>query len=264
MVELTVSRTTRTMLTASNVLTEMLLIREDLPGGPNLDRRVSEPGVHRVVRVKSKSCAVNIGFNWMRIDWKRSLFVVNYTWSRNTTNTPGAFSIPASGDDLSGEWGPSAGDVRHRFGASFSSSPLANLSLGLNLRAHSGQAHTVTTGRDDNGDGVFNDRPAGTPRGRARGGWQWDLGGRLSYAVGLGRRPQTARAGTQVGVTVGGGSGLAPRFGGASADKRFRAEAYISGQDLLTRRELFSFHAVIDAIRLHGTPVPGRMAASDF
>ena len=69
-------------------------------------------------------------------------------------NTGGGFSTPASGDSLDAEWGPAQGDVRHRVGASLSLSPFKNVSIGLNARGQSGAAYNVTTGRDDNGDGI--------------------------------------------------------------------------------------------------------------
>ena len=119
--------------------------------------------------------------------------MVNYTWSKSRPNTTGAFSLPANGDNLETEWGPAAGDIRHRVGASFSMAPITNLSLGVNVRGQSGMPYNVTTGRDDNGDGVFNDRPAGVSRNSARGAAQLDLGGRVSYAVGFGTRAADGR-----------------------------------------------------------------------
>ncbi|MEW5984626.1 MAG: carboxypeptidase regulatory-like domain-containing protein [Acidobacteriota bacterium] len=194
--------------------------------------------VELVGDAESRSDMVGVTYNFVRMTARRLFFMVNYTWSKSTTNTTGAFSLPANGDDLETEWGPSGGDTRHRFGGSFNLAPFKNVSVGLNVRAQSGMPYNITTGRDENGDGVFNDRPEGTPRNAARGGMQVDLGGRVSYAVGFGQPRQGAggAGGARVVVSVGGGGGgLAPGFGGGAEDKRFRLEFYVSGQNLLNR-----------------------------
>jgi hypothetical protein len=187
-----------------------------------------------------------VSYTLAKFSWRRMFLGINYTWAESLTNTAGGFATPAEGDDLGNEWGPSPGNVRHRVGASLSVSPLKNLSVGLNLRAQSGMAYNVTTGHDDNGDGVFNDRPHGVTRNSARGEAQVDLGGRLSYAIGFGSPRQTPGGGpTQIVFQGGGGSGLAPGFGGGAEDKRYRLEFYVSGQNLLNRVNFTSYSFVM-------------------
>jgi hypothetical protein len=194
-------------------------------------------------------------YSYVRMDWKRTFFNVNYTWSRNRTDTTGAFAIPANGDNLDTEWGPGPGDIPHRVGGSFSMQPVRNMTLGLNVRAQSGMPYTITTGRDDNGDGLFTDRPAGTARNSARGAMQIDLGGRLSYAWGFGTpRQQGGPGGTPVMITLGGGGGLAPGFGGGAEDKRYRLEVYISGQNLLNRVNYTAYSFVLTS-PFYGGPI---------
>jgi hypothetical protein len=123
------------------------------------------------------------------------------------------------------------------------------MSLSLNARGQSGSPYNITTGRDDNRDGLFNDRPAGVTRNSARTRAQWDLGGRLSYAWGFGTRAQTGGPGGPGGATVvlggGGGGAMAAGFGGGAADKRFRIEFYLSGQNLLNRANYVGYSGVI-------------------
>ncbi len=205
----------------------------------------------------SSSQAVSLMYSLVRMDWKRAFVHVNYTWSRNRTDTTGAFAIPANGDNLDTEWGPGPGDVPHRVGGLFSMQPIRNMTLGLNVRAASGSPYNVTTGRDDNGDGLFTDRPTGTSRNSARGEMQIDLGGRLSYAWGFGKPRQAAggAGGTAVMISVGGGGGgLAPGFGGGADDKRYRVEVYISGQNLLNRVN-FSAYSFVLTSPFYGDPV---------
>ena len=203
----------------------------------------------------SRAQSLGVMFSLVRMDWKRTFFNVNYTWGTSETNTTGGFSIPANRDNLASEWGPGPGDIRHRMGAAFSMQPVKNMTMGLNLRALSGTPFNLTTGRDDNSDGVFNDRPLGTARNSARGAAQIDLGGRLSYAWGFGTpRKAGGPGGTNIMISTGGGGGLAPGFGGGAEDKRYRLEVYISGQNLLNRVN-FTAYSFVMTSPFFGQPV---------
>ncbi len=199
-----------------------------------------------VADAESRTESFNVGWNLTKLDWKQSFFFVNYTWTKAETNTTGAFSVPANGDNLDTEWGPSMGDVRHRVSGSFSMRPFGDLSISLNARAQSGSPYNVTTGRDDNGDGLFNDRPAGVTRNTARTAAQWDLGGRISYAWGIGTRGATGggSGGTQT-IVMGGGGGMTAGFGGGAANARFRIEVYASAQNVLNRANYIGYSGVI-------------------
>ena len=77
-------------------------------------------------------------------------------------------------------------DIRHRLFF------MANTPLPLGMRASvqaqysSAPPYTLTTGTDDNGDTVFNDRPAGEGRNSARGASQWNVNVRLNRSFSLG------------------------------------------------------------------------------
>ncbi len=138
----------------------------------------------------------SFGFNasMIKLDWHSLFLHGNYSITSSETNSTGAFAPPSGGDDLSVEWAQT--QPRHRVGGMISLSPIRNLSVSVNARAQSGMPYNVTTGFDANGDGLFTDRPAGTTRNSARTTAQWDLGGRVSYAIGFGSRaaPAAARA----------------------------------------------------------------------
>ena len=203
----------------------------------------------------SRSQSVNLSYSLIRLDLKRLFLMVNYTWSRNEANTAGGYSLPARGDLLAAEWGPAVMDVPQRAGASLNLSPMKNVSFGVNVRAQSGLPYNITTGRDDNLDGVFNDRPAGQRRNSARGAAQWDIGGRVSYGWGFGTpRPVSGGGGGPVVIHGGGGGGLAPGFGGGATDKRYRVEFYISGQNLLNRANYTAYSFVMTS-RFYSQPV---------
>ena len=111
----------------------------------------------------------------------------HYGWSRSRNNTDGAFSTPATGS-LDAEWGPSNGDVRHRGNISLSTGFLRNFNASIDFSLSSAPPITIRTGFDDNGDLIFNDRPAGVGRNTERTTGQWQSFAYFSYWIGLGKR----------------------------------------------------------------------------
>src|SRR4029078_10165605 len=73
------------------------------------------------------------------------------------------------------EWGPAPGDVRHRVNLGINTSMLKNFSSFLSPVAGTGTPYSIRTGYDDNGDLIFNDRPAGYGRNTLRQPGQWTL-----------------------------------------------------------------------------------------
>ncbi|HEY0084183.1 MAG TPA: hypothetical protein VGB61_15495, partial [Pyrinomonadaceae bacterium] len=84
----------------------------------------------------------------------------NYTLGRANSDTDGANSFPADNYDLSAEYGRSALDIRHRFFLGGSISAPWGIRLNPLIFASTGAPFNITTGRDNNGDTQFNDRPA--------------------------------------------------------------------------------------------------------
>ena len=87
-----------------------------------------------------------------------------YTFSKSEDNTEGPLSLPANSRDLGPEWGRSDFDMRHRLVLSGTSDLPANFRMGVVLVANSGRPFDITTGSDDNHDGIVNDRPASVTR----------------------------------------------------------------------------------------------------
>ena len=198
----------------------------------------------------SRSHALNLVWNLNKMNWRRLLVLGSYTLATGRTNTGGAFVTPTEADNPDADWGPTGGDARHRLGGMINLQPVANLSAAVNVSYRSALPYNITTGADDNGDGVFNDRPAGVSRNSARGSASFDLGGRISYGWGFGPiRQGGGGGGTQVVVMAGGpGSGTAPPpagIGGGSSDRRFRLELYASGQNLLNRANYIGYSGVV-------------------
>ncbi|MFL6332248.1 MAG: carboxypeptidase regulatory-like domain-containing protein [Pyrinomonadaceae bacterium] len=85
---------------------------------------------------------------------------LNYTLGKAQSNADfGGF--PVNQYDLTGEYGRTSFDTRHRF-IMFASLGVPKLKLSLNpmIIANTGRPFNIITGFDNNGDGVINDRPA--------------------------------------------------------------------------------------------------------
>lgn len=121
-----------------------------------------------------------------RFDLRRSSINAFYTFGGFRTNTDGPFSLAPTGS-IEDEWGPAGGDVRHRFNIAFSSGALRNLSANVNLNGSTGTPYSIRTGRDENGDSVFNDRPAGVSRNTERTAMQLAVNINLNYMIAFGR-----------------------------------------------------------------------------
>jgi len=96
-------------------------------------------------------------------------FKAQYTLSRSDDNTDGPLELPADSHNLGPEWGRSSFDMRHRFVLAGTADLPGAFRLGLMLVANSGMPFNITTGSDDNGDGVANDRPPGVTRNTGQG-----------------------------------------------------------------------------------------------
>jgi hypothetical protein len=122
-----------------------------------------------------------------RWSWKRTNFGVFYTLGTFDNDTDGAFAVPATGS-LAAEWGPAFNDVRHRFSAFFGAGWLRNFNANLNVNYSSGSPYTIRTGLDDNGDSIFNDRPAGVGRNSLRGDSAINLSGFFVINIPIGQK----------------------------------------------------------------------------
>lgn len=84
-------------------------------------------------------------------------------------NTSGINYLPPNVYDLSGEWGRSDFDRRHRLELLGTINPGKLFNLGVSVSAYSGQPYTLTTGIDQFHTGTANGRPAGVGRNSLQG-----------------------------------------------------------------------------------------------
>jgi Carboxypeptidase regulatory-like domain/TonB dependent receptor-like, beta-barrel len=159
------------------------------------------------------------GASGPRWNWKRTSVNVNYSTGRLENNTDGPYSLPASGSPA-GEWGPVPGEIRkRRFNIGINSSALKNLNANVNFNATTGTPYTITTGHDDNGDLVFNDRPAGVGRNTQWTPGQWTVNGFFNYSIAIGKKT-VQNPGGITGITMRNGE-ISVMTGGA-APPRYR------------------------------------------
>jgi len=84
----------------------------------------------------------------------------NYTLASAHNDTDGANSNPANPYNLALEWGRAGSDVRHNFFVGGSITAPWGLRLNPFITASSGRPFNITTGRDNNRDNQFTDRPS--------------------------------------------------------------------------------------------------------
>ena len=174
------------------------------------------------------------------VSWKRATVFANYVVSKLEDNSDGAFSLPATGV-LAAEWGPAANDVRNRFNAAFNNQIVRNLLLSFFVNATSGGAYTVRTGSDDNGDLVFNDRPAGVGRNTLRMPSQFTLNTQVGYSFAFGKiaTPQPP------GIGVFGGGAAATVRTIEQSNARYRLNVFVSVQNLTNRANYQGYSGVL-------------------
>jgi hypothetical protein len=138
---------------------------------------------------------------------------------------------------------------------------MAGIRANVTSQASSPVPYTMTTGRDDNGDGVSNDRPVGVARNSERTASRWDMNIRFSRGFGFGGDrtgrggPDGPTGGPGGGPVIiagpGGGQGGGPGgggpggggvfFGPGATNERFNLEFYVQAYNVLNRTNFINF-----------------------
>ena len=144
-------------------------INAPLPSSPNTSRPNANFGQERQIESEGyqKSTAMELTFRG-----KPSRFFsgqVQYTLSKTYNNTSGITYFPGNSYFPSADWARSDNDRRHKFDLLGSTQATKLFSIGAALSLYSGKPVNVTTGADDNGDGIFNDRPLNYARNSLHG-----------------------------------------------------------------------------------------------
>jgi hypothetical protein len=118
---------------------------------------------------------------------------IQYTLSRTDNNTTGITFFPANSYNAGADWGRADNDRLHKFDLLASTQPTRFFTLGVGLSLYAGKPVNITTGGDDNQDGILNDRPAGVGRNTLAGPGLIDLDLNLSRDFPLSRAKKEAR-----------------------------------------------------------------------
>lgn len=170
---------------------------------------------------------------------------VNYLLMKNTNEADGPFSLPSNNFNLRADRGPAATDFRHLISGFVSKRLPRGFSVSTIFQATSALPYNITTGFDDNGDTVINDRPAGVSRNSARGASRWEVGARASWGKAFGPEQQQT-GGPQVRmVRIGGGDGAAAPSLPSGGTKQYRFELYAQAFNLLNHANLGVFNGVL-------------------
>ena len=118
---------------------------------------------------------------------------VQYTLSRTYNNTSGITFFPANSYDAAADWGRSDNDRLHKFDLLASSQPTHYFTFGAALSLYSGKPVTITTGADNNHDGIVNDRPLGVARNTMPGPGLINLDLNLSHDFALSKKKKESK-----------------------------------------------------------------------
>lgn len=148
------------------------------------------PELLRITQLESSSTSnyhgLTIGLTGS-IGERVSLFA-NYTLSRATDDADGPETFPVDSYNLGAERGFSARDVRHQvFIGAFITLPFG-LEASPFAYFNTGRPYNITTGFDDNGDSIVNDRPTDVRRNSGRGPNFASVDLRLNKSFSFGRR----------------------------------------------------------------------------
>jgi hypothetical protein len=175
-----------------------------------------------------------------RIPSRQIFLQGNYTLGSVKNYADGATSLPADNLNPDAEWGPSRQDIRHRVQALVNVPIVYGIRTTMNVNAQSGVPYTITTGFDDNRDGVLNDRPVDVGRNTVRGAATWNMNLRVSKVIGLGAATAAGptggggpRGGGRPGVSEQRGPGAGGGNGGGSLGSRYSLELFVSADNVM-------------------------------
>ena len=105
----------------------------------------------------------------------------NYQLAKNISDFSSPLSLPMDNYNLRLERGASNLEQKHKFNIGFNFDIFKTINISPSFRLESGLPYTITTGKDDNGDTVFNDRPTGIGRNTENGEWLKQIDVRMRW-----------------------------------------------------------------------------------
>ena len=166
------------------------------------------------------------------------------TQLRNLTANFGFFAPPPTGN-VADDWGPGPADAPYRVQVALTSTQLRNLTANIGFFAFSNQPYTLTTGQDDNRDGLINDRPLGVGLRSLRGVGQGALNMRIQYAFPFGRPGGGGGGPIARQIFIPGGPPPPPPQGGGNLQARYRLNVFMTVQNVTNHQNLSGYSGVM-------------------
>ena len=118
---------------------------------------------------------------------------VQYTFSKTYNNSTGITFFPGNSYAPSADWARADSDRRHKFDLLGSAQAGRLFVFGVALSIYSGKPVNITTGSDDNHDGIINDRPPGVARNTMPGPGLINLDLSIAHDFLLSKGPEHSR-----------------------------------------------------------------------
>jgi hypothetical protein len=180
-----------------------------------------------------------------RFNWRRLSMNAGYMYLRARNNSNGFFSVPPTGN-VDDDWGPGPADAPYRVQVAMTSTQLRNLTANIGFFAFANQPYTLTTGTDDNRDGLINDRPRGVGLRSLRGVGQGALNMRIQYGFPFGRPGVSGGGGIGRQIFIPGGPPPPPPpQGGGNLPARYRLNVFMTVQNVTNHQNLSGYSGVM-------------------
>lgn len=157
------------------------------PMAAGLSRPDSGFGVIQVIESEGRMSGKALDLNVRGRLPRKATLALQYRIASYKNDTAGINWFPADSYAPGREWGRADFDNRHSFTAMADWQAWRAIGIGCIFRANSGSPYTVTTGSDDNGDGLARDRPPGVGRNTLEGLGSASLDIRISREIHLKR-----------------------------------------------------------------------------
>ncbi|MGI8668225.1 MAG: hypothetical protein ACR2J3_00060 [Aridibacter sp.] len=185
--------------------------------------------------------ALNVGYDGRLT--RNISFAINYTLSKIISDYNSIFSLPSDNYNFRIDRSVADNDLRHRFGISSSWQIRKGLRLSAIYSLRSPLPYTITTGRDDNNDTTFNDRPINTGRNSERGEWHNQLDMNFSYSFSfINRKTGNSNKGFSTVTTA---DEANSGFDFTDAEKRFSLKFFANAENLLNQANLSNYIGVL-------------------
>jgi hypothetical protein len=204
-----------------------------------------DPAARNITELETTARSANRSLELdLQLKYPKRRLSTNFTYTLGSAwnETDGPFQLPPDSLDLSEEWGPSRGDVRHRFNAGANADLWSGFRITTSFRALSASPYTITTGFDTNGDGENDERPAGVGRNSARGAGTQNLDATITWGRGFGQRAVAGAQAPKPG-TAGNAAEQKPRPNPSQQIIRF--EIFVRGTNVLNQVNYQGFSGVL-------------------